>query len=76
MGSNPLNQKQNELNYYSMNLRVDQNFKIDHYLRPIIIIKINDRVENIKEVDQKKYEIILERFHSNAKEAEDMLIEV
>lgn len=52
-------------------VELDQKFKEDHVNRPIIIIKIRDETKEFN-----KYEIILERFHSRAKEAEDFLIQV
>ena len=52
-------------------IELDQKFKEDHVNRPIIIIKIRDETKEFN-----KYEIILERFHSRAKEAEDFLIQV
>ncbi|CAD8056327.1 unnamed protein product [Paramecium sonneborni] len=61
---------------------MDEKFKMDHYLRPIIIMRIDEplteqqfRSNRNNDTQSKKYEIILEKFHRDAAAAEETLIQ-
>lgn len=65
------------------NLSWQEKFKPDHMMRPIIIVEIRVKEDNVVKRGEKaptgpretkEYQIILERFHSRAKEAEEFLI--
>jgi hypothetical protein len=66
-------------------LSLSEKFKPDHLLRPIIIVEIRVKDDATAPTrrgektstgprETKEYQIILERFHSCAKEAEEFLI--
>lgn len=59
---------------------MQEKLKPDHPNRPILIVKIEENLQPLKQDKdrkverEKRFEIILERFHKRAKEAEVKLI--
>lgn len=68
-------------NYIKLNIIFMFNkFKADHQSRPIIIMETLKVIENPKQQKENQntnqYEIVLEKFHEKALEAEKVLIEI